>query len=145
MKIYSENRKARFNYSIEEEFEAGIVLSGREVKSIREGRISLLGSYIYIKKGETFLTNAVIPPYQPENRLDNYKPDREKKLLLKKKEIEYLIGKTKEKGLTLVPLKVYTRGTRIKLLFGLGKGKKKRDKREAIKKRDIERESGRKF
>jgi len=145
MKIFSENRKARFNYSILETFEAGMVLTGREVKSIRGGRINLLGSYVVLRNKEAFLISADIPPYQPENALLNYNPKRERKLLLNKKEINQLIGKTKEKGLTLVPLKVYTKGALIKLQFGVAKGKKKKDKRESIKKRDIEREIGKKL
>lgn len=145
MKTFSENRKAKFNYSILETFEAGMVLTGREVKSIRGGRINLLGSYVVIKDEEVFLVGSDIPPYQPENALLDYNPKRERKLLLNRKEIKELIGKTKEKGLTLVPLKVYTKGALIKLQFGLVRGKKKKDKRESIKKKDIEREIGKKL
>ena len=140
MKIFSENRKAKFNYSILENFEAGIVLTGREVKSIREGKISLLGSYVVIRNEEIFLINTDISPYQPKNALSYYNPKRDRKLLLNKKEIKELIGKTKEKGLTLVPLKVYNKGAIIKIGLGLAKGKKTKDKRESIKKRDIERD-----
>lgn len=143
MKIFSENRKANFNYSILEKFEAGIILNGREVKSIREGRINLLNSYVILRNNEAFLIGADISPYQPRNALLEYDSKRERKLLLNKKELEYLAGKSKERGLTLVPLRVYTKGAIIKLGFGLAKGKKKEDKRESIKKRDIEREISR--
>ncbi len=143
--MLSENRKARFNYSILETFEAGMVLAGREVKSIKLGRMSLSGCYVVLREGEAFLVGANIPPYQPENALSDYNPNRERKLLLNKKEIRYLTGKIKEKGLTLVPLKVYTKKAIIKLEFGVAKGKKTKDKRESIKKKDIERETGRRF
>ncbi len=145
MKIFSENKKARFNYFVIESFEAGIVLTGREVKSIKSGRINLLGSYIFLKNGEAFLVGSDISPYQPENALFDYNSKRDRKLLLKKKEIDYLIGKTKEKGLTLMPLKVYTNKSLIKIEIALVKGKKKKDKRESIKKKDTEREIGRKL
>ena len=145
MKIFSENKKAKFDYIILESFSSGIVLTGREVKSIREGKINLYGSYVILKNKEVFLVNANISPYQPENNLKDYNPKRDRKLLLHKKEINYLIGKTKEKGLTLVPIKVYTEKSTIKIEFGIGKGKKKKDKREEIKKRDIERDINRKL
>ena len=141
MKVLAENKKAYFNYQILEKIEAGISLIGQEVKSIKSGRISLKGSYVVIdKNSEVFLIGANIPPYQPKNAPSDYRPDRSRKLLLKKKEIKYLIGKSKEKGLTMMPLKVYTRKGKIKVEFGVGKGKKEFDKRESIKKRQIERE-----
>ncbi len=146
MKVLAQNRKANFDYQILEKFEAGISLIGQEVKSIRSGRASLKGSYVVLKhsvKGgtpEVFLIGANIPPYQPKNITKDYNPERSRKLLLKKSEIKYLIGKTKEKGLTLVPLRVYTKTRMIKIEFGIGKGKKKADKREIIKKRETERE-----
>ncbi len=140
MTIYSENKKAYFTYEILEKFEAGIVLIGQEVKSIRSGRISLKGSYVILKGEEPYLVGANIPSYQPKNAPPDYVPERPRKLLLNKLEIKRLIGKTKEKGLTLIPLKVYTKGAKIKLEFGIGKGKKKADKRETIKKREAERE-----
>ncbi len=145
MKIFSENRKANFDYLILEKFEAGMFLTGREVKSIREGKINLLGSYVVLRGQEAFLINANISPYQPENALGDYDSKKERKLLLNKKEIKYLTGKIKEKGLTLVPLKVYTNKTKIKLGFGVAKGKKKQDKRESLKKKDIERDLSRKL
>lgn len=140
MKIIAENRKAHFNYQILEKFEAGISLIGQEVKSIKTGRISLGGSYVILKEKEVFLIGANIPPYQPKNAPPDYMPERSRKLLLKKSEIKSLIGKVKEKGLTLIPLMVYTEKGKIKLEFGLAKGKKKIDKREIIKKREIKRE-----
>ena len=140
MKIFAENKKAYFNYQILEKFEAGIVLAGYEVKSIKSGRINLAGSYVIIKNEEAYLINASIPPYQPKNVPPEYDYSRQRKLLLKKKEIKYLIGKTRQKGLTLVPLKMYTKKREVKLEFGVAKGKKKADKRELIKKREVKRE-----
>ncbi|MFC1630040.1 SsrA-binding protein SmpB [Patescibacteria group bacterium] len=135
----SENKKAYFDYQILEKFEAGIVLIGQEVKSIKLGRVSLAGSYVILKDEEVFLTGCKIPAYQPKNASPDYNPERERKLLLNKKEITYLIGKSKQKGLTLVPLKVYTKRGKIKVEFAIAKGKKKGDKRESIKRKDDER------
>jgi len=145
MKIFAENKKARFNYNILEKFEAGMVLIGQEVKSIKLGRIVLDASYVVFKGEEPYLIGAKIPAYQPKNAPADYNPEQSRKLLLSKSEIKYLIGKTSQKGLTLVPLKVYTNGAKIKLEFGLAKGKKKFDKREVIKKREINREVAREF
>ncbi len=142
MKILAENRKARFDYEILEKFEAGMVLIGQEVKSIKSGRISIKGSYVVLKGEEPYLIGANVPPYQPKNAPPDYEPERSRKLLLTKSEIKHLIGKTKEKGLTLVPLRVYTKRGKVKLEFGIGKGRKKADKRELIKKREAEREIG---
>ncbi len=140
MKILAENRKAYFNYQLLEKFDAGLVLLGTEVKSIKLGRINLAGSYVVFKDEELYLIGAKIPPYQPKNAPFDYNPERLRKLLLNKSEIKYLIGKTKQKGLTLIPLKVYTKNAKIKLEFGIAKGRKKFDKRELIKKREVERE-----
>ena len=141
MKILSENKKAYFNYQILEKFEAGIVLIGQEVKSIRMGRINLKGSYVILDQNEElYLVGSNIPPYQPKNAPADYNPERSRKLLLKKSEIKSLIGKTRQKGLTLIPLKVYTQKGRIKLEFAVVKGKKEKDKRESIKKRETDRE-----
>lgn len=115
------------------------MLQGQEVKSIKKGRISLKGAYVIPRKSEFFLMGATIPPYQPLNVPSDYNEERPRKLLLKKDQIKYLIGKSKQKGLTLVPLRVYTKRGIIKLEFGLAKGKKKVDKREKIKKRQAER------
>jgi len=143
VKTIIENKKAYFNYQILEKFEAGISLIGQEVKSIKSGRINLAGSYVVLKDSEVFLIGVNIPPYQPKNVPPDYNPERSRKLLLKKSEIKYLIGKVKQRGLTLVPLKVYTKRGKIKLEFGVAKGKKKVDKRELIKKREFEREKER--
>jgi SsrA-binding protein len=140
MRTLAENKKAYFTYQVLEKFEAGVVLTGQEVKSIKSGRISIKGSYVVLRDEEPYLIGANIPPYQPKNAPPDYNPEKSRKLLLNKKEIKYLIGKTKEKGLTLVPLKVYTKNAKIKVEFGLARGKKKVDKREIIKKRDAERE-----
>ncbi len=139
MKTLANNRRAVFDYQILEKFEAGIALLGHEVKAIRIGRISIAGSYVVLKGEEVFLINCNIPPYQPKNTPSDYDPKRSRKLLLKKREIRRLLGKKKEEGLTLVPLKVYTKNKLIKVEVGLAKGKKKFDKREAIKKREAER------
>ena len=143
MKIYAENSKAYFNYDILEKFEAGMVLIGSEVKSIKTGKITIKGSYVVIKDEEAYLIGANIPPYQPKNVPPNYNPQRSIKLLLEKSQIDYLIGKSKTKGTSLIPLKIYDKNAKIKLEFGIGKGKKKFDKRETIKKRDTEREMDR--
>jgi len=141
MKIFSENRKGLFDYNILEKFEAGIVLFGQEVKSIKTGHINLAGGYVVIRQGEPFLIGIKVPPYQPKNIGANYGEERPRKLLLNKKEINYLTGKSNQKGFSLVPLKIYEKNGRIKLEFGLAKGRKKYDKKEKIKKRDIERET----
>ena len=118
---------------------------GLEVKSIKSGRINLSGAYVVVKNREVFLVGANIPPYQPKNTPKDYNPERSRKLLLKKAEIKYLIGKIKQKGLTIVPLRVYNIRGRIKLEFAIAKGKKSFDKREVIKKREDEREMERKL
>lgn len=138
MKVISQNKQATFLYHIIEKFDAGIVLIGQEVKSIKLGRINLKGSYIVAKGNELYLIGCHIPAYQPKN-IENYSPDRPRKLLLKKKELNYLIGKSRQGGLTLIPLKVYTNKALIKVEIGVAKGKKLVDKREGIKKREIDR------
>jgi len=140
MNQLASNKKAYFDYEILEKYEAGISLIGQEVKSIKQGHMSLSSSYVVIRGNEAFLLGAYVPPYQPKNSPADYDPQRTRKLLLKKDEINYLIGKTKEKGLTLVPLRVYTLKSNIKLEFGVAKGKKQKDKRETIKKRETERD-----
>jgi len=140
MKVLADNKKAYFNYEILEKFEAGISLVGQEVKSLKTRGVNLAGSYVVIKNNEVFWIGAKIPAYQPKNAPSNYNPERSRKLLLRKKEIKHLIGKAKQKGLTLIPLRIYTKDGKIKLEFGIGKGLKKLDKRELIKKRGVERE-----
>lgn len=136
MKLLIENKKANFSFDIIEKFEAGIVLTGQEVKSIKTGKMSIMASYINFRNEEAYLVNAKIPPYQPKNAPYDYNPTKPRKLLLKKKEIKYLIGKSQEKNLTLVPIKVYIKKRKIKIEFGLGRGKKKFNKKEKIKKRE---------
>lgn len=140
MKTIIENKKALFNYQILEKFRAGIVLIGQEVKAIKTGKISLRGSFVVLKDEEVFLIGANVPPYQPKNAPKDYLPQRSRKLLLRKAEIKHLIGKARQKGLTMVPLRVYTDKGKIKLEFGIARGKRKFDKREKIKKREVERE-----
>jgi len=143
MSTLATNPRAKFDYHILEKFEAGIVLFGHEAKAIKNNRISLKGSYVTIRNEEVWLINAQISPYQPKNTPKEYEPTRSRKLLMHKKEIESLIGKIKQRGLTLMPLRVYTKQNRIKLEFGLAQGKRKIDKREKIKKREEDRRIGR--
>ena len=140
MKPLAENKKAYFNYEILDRFQAGISLIGQEVKSIKSGRINLAGSFVVLRGEEAYLVGANVPAYQPKNAPRDYDPERSRKLLLRKAEIKKLIGKCKERGLTLVPLRVYTIKGRIKIEFGVAKGRKKIDKRELIRKRETERE-----
>ncbi len=141
MAILAENKKVIHNYQILEKYEAGLVLSGPEVKSVKKGQINLKGSYITISPNqEAWLINAHIAPYPPAKREQkDYNPLRKRKILLHKKEIISLLGKSKQKGLTILPLKVYTKHGFVKIEIGLAKGKKKYDKRELIKKRETER------
>lgn len=138
-KVVCRNRKASHDYFIEEVFEAGMVLLGPEVKSLRDGRANLVDSYARIKGGEVLLYNMHISPY-PFTRHMNLDPVRTRKLLLNKREIKRLIGKTEEKGYSLVPLQVFFSGAWAKVDLGLAKGKRKVDKRHAIKERDMKRE-----
>ena len=140
MKILAENKKAYFNYQILEKFEAGISLIGQEVKSLKTKGVNLAGTYVVIKDSVPFWVGAKITPYQPKNAPADYNSERSRKLLLRKPEISHLIGKGKEKGLTLVPLRVYTKKGKIKLEFGIAKGRKKTDKRELIKKRETQKD-----
>ncbi len=137
------NKKAYFNYEILEKFEAGLKLLGHEVKSLKLNHYSLAGAYVSIRDGEAWLINATISPYQPKNIPGLYDPLRPRKLLLTKKELEYLRGKSQERGLTIVPLKVYNKHGQIKLEIGLAKGKSRSDKREVLKKRITDREISR--
>ncbi|MEK7615934.1 MAG: SsrA-binding protein SmpB [Patescibacteria group bacterium] len=134
-----ENQQARFDYEILETLTAGLVLHGPEVKSIRTGKISIKGSYVKILGGEAYLVGATIAPYQPGNMPKDYDDQRTRKLLLKKSELKYLIGKADERGLTLVPLKIFDHHGLLKLELGIARGKKKYDKRETIKKREAKR------
>ena len=145
MKQFAENKKAGFNYEIIEKLEAGIMLNGQETKSIKTRSVNLSGTYVIVKPDGVFWVGAKIPPYQPANAGADYHEQRDRKLLLHKSEITRLFGIAAQKGLTFVPLRLYTKEHyegfgKIKLEFGVGRGKKKYDKRESIKKRDVERE-----
>ena len=135
-KLVCQNKKARYDYFIDEVLEAGLVLLGPEVKSLREGRASLVDSYARVKKGEVFLYNMHITPY-PYAHYVQLDPVRTRKLLLNKREIRRLIGKTKEKGYTLIPTKVYFTKGRAKIEIALAKGKRKYDKRRALKEKEL--------
>jgi len=139
IKIVTENRKARHEFYIDDEIEAGVVLRGTEVKSLREGRANLKDAYANIKNGELYLYQVHISPY-PYAYYDNHEPLRPRKLLLHKSELKRLIGKVREKGFTLVPLRIYFKNGKAKVKIALARGKRKYDKREAIKERDIKRE-----
>lgn len=158
---YATNEKARFDYEILETLEAGVVLSGQEVKSVKRGSASIKGAYVKIlgpsthstnaqsdeqgrttssgRSSEAWLLGATVPPYQAGNVPLSYDAQRNRKLLLKKSEIKYLTGKSQERGLTLVPIKLYNKNGLVKLEIGIGRGKKKSDKREKITKREVQR------
>jgi len=140
VRIVARNKKARHNYEILEEYEAGIVLKGSEVKSVRAGKVSIVESFARVEGGELWLENMYIAPYDNAAGVFGHEPRRKRKLLMHKKEIKRLAGKLTQKGLTLIPLEVYIndRGF-VKVKLGLARGKKKYDKREAIKERDIRR------
>ncbi len=138
-KIICVNRKARHDYFIEETYEAGLVLTGSEVKSLREGKANLKDSYARFFRGEAFLVNCHISPYTAAHQF-NHEPTRSRKLLLHKQELARLTGKVQAKGLTLIPLKLYFRNGRAKVELGLARGKKLYDKREVLKQKDARRE-----
>ena len=138
IKLIAENRKARHDYFIEEEFEAGMVLMGTEVKALRQGRANLKDAYGRIKKGEVYVHQMHISPY-PFAYYDNHEPLRVRKLLLHKHEIKKLYGKMNERGYALIPLRLYFRDGKVKLLLALARGKKKYDKRESIRQREEKR------
>ncbi len=143
MPVLAVNKRASYDYNLGDSFEAGMVLFGHEVKAIKTKRASLKGAFVTIKQDRTgtalFLTNAHISKYDKASTVKDYDPDRPRKLLVHKNELNRLIGKKQEQGLTLVPTKIYTRHGLLKLEFVLGRGKKKYDKREAIKKRELDR------
>jgi len=145
MKELAYNKKAGFDYVLTDKYEAGIVLRGHEVKSIKTGHISLKEAFVTIHNNELYLTNANIPLYQHAGNIPNYDPTRSRKLLLRKREIRHLLGKIKEEGLTLVPIRVYTKKHLLKLEFAVGKGKKQIDKRQTIQRREEERRIQRAF
>lgn len=139
MKVVCQNKKASHDYFIDEALEAGMILLGPEVKSLRDGRANLVDGYAKVRNGEVFLYNMHITPYPYAHYL-NLDPKRTRKLLLNKREIRRLIGKTKEKGYALIPLKVYFKGSRAKVEIGLAKGKKLYDKRHSLKEKELKRE-----
>ncbi|PLX24448.1 SsrA-binding protein [Candidatus Parcubacteria bacterium] len=147
MAVIVKNKQAGFEYKIVEEFEAGLVLFGQEVKSIKSHHISLKGAFVSVKNGEAWLKKMHIPLYSKASAqsAQNYNPDRDRKLLLGRREISYLSSKTNEKGLTIIPISVYTTRRLIKVKIALVKGKRKFDKRETIKKRDVQRNIMRKL
>lgn len=143
METIIENRRAKFDYSILQTYEAGFALTGFEVKAAKAGRMSLTGAFVVMRDNEAWLLNATISPYQPKNTPSGYDPERSRRLLLHRSEIKELIGKTSQSGLTIIPLKVYTSHNRVKILIGLARHKKQGDKRETIKKREAQREINR--
>ena len=142
-KVMADNRQARFTYEILDSYEAGVALKGTEVKSIRAGKVNLRDGYAQVKNGEVCLLNVQNSPHNMTNQVYNHEPRRPRRLLLHKAEIRKLIGKVEEKGLTLVPLKLYLKKGRVKVNIAIGRGKKLHDKRESLKqkqeKRDIAR------
>ncbi len=144
VKIIAQNKKARFNYTVEDSYECGIALEGTEVKSVKAGSISYVDSFAEIQNGEVWVRNFHISEYSFSS-IFNHDPDRKKKLLLHKEEIKRLQRKVDEKGYTLIPLDVYLKNGRVKVKLGVCKGKKLYDKREAIKQRDIDRDMARDF
>ncbi len=142
IKIIADNKKARFDYEIVEKFEAGMVLTGSEVKSIRDGAVNLKDSYVAFRNGEAFLQNAHISVYEASS-INNHEPERLRKLLMHREEIDKIMGKVQGKSLTCVPLKMYFKRGRVKVEIGLGRGKKKHDKRQSIKQKESDRELAR--
>jgi SsrA-binding protein len=145
MADYAYNRKAKFDYEFGDDFEAGIELLGIEVKSVRSKQASLEGSHVIIRGDEAFLMNVNIPPYQPGNTPADYDAFRTRKLILTKKEIDKLADVEKQKGLTIIPISMYNKGRKIKIKLVVGKGKKRYDKRQTIKKRESDREIAREY
>ena len=146
MSVLAVNKRANFDYEVLDKYEAGLVLLGHEVKSVRAGNVNLKAAYITLRTDrggspEAYLINAHISLYKYASTIKDYDPTRSRKLLLKAKEIKYLLGKIHEQGLTLVPLRIYTKNRILKLEFALARGKKKYDKREDIKKKDLDREA----
>lgn len=139
MSVIATNKRAGFDYTLGEHYEAGLVLTGNEVKSVKTGHASLKGSFVTIKGNELYLTNAMIPRYAHAHRDTKHDDSRSRKLLLRKREIRSLIGKSRVEGLTLVPLRLYTKKQLVKLEFAVGKGKKSYDKRSDIGKREAKR------
>ncbi len=140
IKIVAENRQARFTYEILETFEAGVELRGTEVKSIRDGKVNLQDGYALIRNAEVWLHNVHISPHETASQVFNHDPRRTRKLLLHRQEIRKLIGQVEQKGLTLVPLRMYLKGGKVKVAIALARGKKLHDKREDLKRKQEKRE-----
>lgn len=140
--VVAVNRKARYDYSVIESFEAGLVLTGSEVKSLRKGNCQLKDSYVVFRKSEPYLQKAHISPYKPAS-VNNHEPERRRKLLLRSHEIKKLLGQLHQKGLSCVPLKVYFKNGKAKIELALVKGKKRGDKRESIKRKEMDRSARR--
>ena len=134
------NKKAKFDYEILEKFEGGLVLTGPEVKSVKAGRVQMKGAFLDISKEELWLKNVYIAKYGPAGKQEDYEADRNRKVLVHRKQLSRLVGKKQAEGLTIVPISIYTKGNLIKLEFAVARGKKKYEKREAIKKRDVKRQ-----
>ncbi len=140
MKDYARNKKAYADYKIIESFEAGIVLTGSEVKSVRKGGADLTGAFVIIRGEETYIVNMTISPYQSKNVPEKYEKDRALKLLMHKKELKGLIGQLQQKGLTILPLRMYNKGAKIKVEIAIARGKRTYEKREKIRKRETQRD-----
>ncbi len=144
IKVVATNKQAYHNYNIVDTYEAGLVLQGSEVKSIREGQVNLKDSFVRVDNGEAYVLNMYVAPYKPASKLQ-HEPYRKRKLLLHKREILKLMGKVQEKGYTIVPTKLYFKNGKAKLEIALAKGKAKHEKRQAIKERDLKRELSKKY
>ena len=144
IKVVATNKQAYHNYNIVDTYEAGLVLQGSEVKSIREGQVNLKDSFVRIDDGEAYVLNMYVAPYKPASKLQ-HEPYRKRKLLLHKREILKLMGKVQEKGYTIIPTKLYFKNGKAKLEIALAKGKAKHEKRQAIKERDLKRELSKKY
>ena len=140
MPTHALNKRARHDYELLDKLEAGLELLGTEVKSVREGNVSLRGAFVTIHNDEAYLTNATIPPWQVKNAPAEYDPVRPRKLLIKKSQLKSLIGAKQAQGLTIIPIRVYTKGPRVKLEIALARGKRKYDKKQAKRERDIRRD-----
>ena len=134
------NKRAKFDYDLQETFEAGLVLTGSEVKSAKAGHVQLKGAFLDIKRGELWLKSAHISKYGPAGINEEYDPTQDRKVLVHKRQLKRLIGKKQAEGLTLVPVRLYRKGSLVKLEFAIGRGKRKHEKRETIKKREVDRQ-----
>jgi len=143
MPVLLKNKKATLNYELLEKFEAGLELRGFEVKALKQKKGSLVGAHVIVRGGEAFLAGMNLPPYQPKNTPSDYDSYRPRRLLLKSAEINTLVGKDSQKGLTIIPLSIYTKGRKLKLEIAVARGKKKYDKRQTIKKRQAKRRTDR--